>query len=381
MAAMASIGALYAAYGPAVIGFQDRFGVDEGAVGVGLTVQSAAAIGGVLLAPVVARRRGNRAALAGAMLLVLAGSLAVALAATWPQTVAAAAVAGLGMGGCDLLISQLLILSAGVRGPALLNLAHGFFGVGTVLAPAVVASVGTGSYPVVFALIAVAVLPGLVTVRGLRDRPVPAEPPAPGSPSARGARRRVGLFVMAGFLVLYVTHFGVQSGIGTWEPTLLEALGHDSSRAALLTSGFWLAMVGGRFTAAALTRFVSIPALVTTSCALMTTCVLIATIDDLAAPALLLAGFFIGPIFPNGLAWLASSGHGDGNRFAYVMAASMVGIAVAPSLIGVAIESYGPTVMPVLVSGIAVAALLASAALASSGSTVRRRAATAEGGA
>jgi fucose permease len=364
---MASIGALYAVYGPAVSGFQDRFGIDDGTAGVGFAVQSAGAIAGVLLAPRLALHRGNRAALGASMLLVFVGSLAIALAATWPQTVAAAAVAGLGMGGCDVLISQLLILGGGARGPALVNVAHGFFGIGTVLAPTAVAAFGADDYRLVFALIAAAAVPGLVTVRHLWDRPSPAEAVRPGPSRAHTTRdrirARVGLSVLAGFVLLYVTHFGVQSGIGTWEPTLLEALGHDSSRAALLTSGFWLAMVVGRFTAAGLTRFITIPGLVMTSCGLMTVCVLVAAIDELAAPAFVCAGFFIGPIFPSGLTWLASSGHAHGNRFAIVMAASMVGMAIPPWLLGLAIQGHGPTVMPLMVSAIAAAAFIASAVL------------------
>jgi fucose permease len=363
MTAMASIGALYAVYGASVAGFQARFDVNEATAGVALTLQSAGAIAGVLIAPLVAHRFSDRTALGSAMAMVLLGASGIALASSWQVTISAAIVAGLGMGGCDLLISQLLILGTGAHGPALVNLAHGFFGIGTVLAAAAVAAVGTDNYRLAFVLIAVAATPGLLTVRGMGQRPAAALTTQE-YPRARGKRRhRTGMWVMAGFILLYITHFGVQTGFGTWAPTLLEDLGNSASHAVLLTSGFWLAMVAGRFGAAAVAHRVPVQVLVTASCALMTAAAVVATIDSVAVPALLAAGFFIGPIFPNGLTWLALCGHGDGNRFAYVMAASMLGMALPPWLVGVAIEHEGPTVMPVVVAAIAATALAASLTL------------------
>lgn len=50
--------------------------------------------------------------------------------------------------------------------------------------------------------------------------------------------------------------------------------------------------------------------------------------------ACLFAGFFIGPVFPSGLTWMVNTGHAHGNRFAYVVAASMVGMALAPIGLG-----------------------------------------------
>lgn len=361
---MSMIGALIAGYGPAIAGFKDRFGLSDAEAGAGLALQSIGAVAGVLAAPFVMRWLGNRAAMAASLGLVTFGAAAVSLAPSWQFLLASAGVTGLGVGGIDLLVSQLLIVGTGEKGPALVNLAHAFFGIGTVVSPALIAIVGSGRYPLIFGGIAMCGLAALLTMRGLAARPTPMD-------GARGAARGLarsspitGAILLAGFIVLYIAHFGVQSGIGNWEPTYLIALGHEQSLAVWATSGFWLFMVIGRFFAAALTRYVSIPVIVTAGCAGLAAALGLATLDGTAVWAFALCGFFIGPIFPNGLTWLAQSGYALGPSFAYVIAASMVGMALAPWLVGLHIESRGPQVLPATMLTIAAVALLMSGILA-----------------
>lgn len=363
MVVMTSIGLLVATYGIAIPGFKEQFGVSDAAAGAGLALQSAGAVVGVLAAPFALRPFGNRTTLMASAVLLGGGALALAFAFSWPMVLVSALIAGLGLGGVDMLITQLLIIGAGTRGPALVNVAHGFFGVGTVLSPAVLALIGTDRYWAIFAAVGVANAIAVACLGGLAARPTPVDAPEEsGTPVAR-AHWFVGAAVVAGFVLLYVTHFGVQSGIGTWEPTFLGALGHDESSAAWATSGYWFAMVVGRFAAAGLTRLVSIPVLVTVSCIGMAASLVWAMHEPSAMWAFLLCGFFIGPIFPNGLTWLASSGFAHGHRFSYVVAGSMVGQAFAPWLIGVAIEHGGTTVMPFTLLLIALGAVLAAVGL------------------
>lgn len=364
MLAMVSIGALIASYGPAIAGFKERFGLSDADAGAGLALQSVGAVAGVLAAPWVLRKFGNRAAMSTALVLITLGATAMAIVPAWSLLLVAATTAGLGVGAIDLLVSQLLITGTGDRGPALMNLAHAFFGIGTVASPALTAVVGSSSYMVVFAIFAAFALAALLTMPGLKAHPTPMdETPASQSGAPKPARRS-GAVLLSGFIILYIAHFGVQSGIGNWEPTYLVATGYGQSTAVWATSGFWMAMVLGRFVAAALTRHIAIPQLVTLSCVGMTAALAVATIEGTAVWAFLLCGFFIGPIFPNGLTWLAHSGYGQGPSFAYVIAASMVGMAVAPWAIGVHIEYAGEQVLPATLLGIAVIALAVSLVLA-----------------
>lgn len=364
MLAMVSIGALIASYGPAIAGFKARFGLTDADAGAGLALQSVGAVVGVVAAPWVLRKFGNRAAMSTALVLIAIGATAIAFAPHWSVLLVAATTAGLGVGAIDLLVSQLLITGTGARGPALMNLAHAFFGIGTVASPALTAVVGSDSYMVVFMLFAVCALAALLTMPGLKARPTPMDTTPATSAAVIRPTRRIGVLLLSGFIILYIAHFGVQSGIGNWEPTYLVATGFGQSTAVWATSGFWMAMVLGRFVAAGLTRHIAIPQLVTLSCVGMTAALVIAHLEGTATWAFLLCGFFIGPIFPNGLTWLAHSGYGQGPSFAYVIAASMVGMAVAPWAIGVHIEYAGTQVLPSTLLAIALIALAVSIALA-----------------
>lgn len=370
--AMVSIGLLLATYGPVISTFQVKFGVSESTAGLGLAFQSGAAVLGILAAPVVLPRIGNRATMQVSLALMMIGSVGLAIAPTWPLFLTAATVAGFGLGGCDVLITQLLIMGTGKRGPALVNVAHGCFGIGTVISPAILAIIGVDAYKYVFLAAGLAVFLGLLTMRGLQPRPTPvdAEPtrePAPASSVSRNQPRlgrSLGPAIIAAFVVLYIAHFGVQSGIGSWEPSYLQGAGITTDTAALATSGYWLALVVGRFAAAALTRWIAIPKLVIFSCIGMAASLLLALHPDLGILAFTLCGFFIGPIFPNGLTWLAGTGHATGHRFAWVVAGSMIGQALTPWLVGVQVERNGVAVLPGTLFVVAAIAILSSVAIA-----------------
>ncbi|MET9085881.1 MFS transporter [Streptomyces sp. NPDC004237] len=363
---MTAIGALTAAYGPSVPAFKQQQGIDDTVAGAGLAMQSLGAVVGILFSQPLLRRWGNRGAVGVSIALVALGAVAVACAPTWPLILSGAVIAGLGLGGCDVLITQLLIVGAGAKGPAMVNIAHACFGLGTAAAPALIAALGVAQYRIVFALIALMALVAVATVKGIAPSPGPHELVARSPHRSPGApqRRRIGVAVAFGFLALYVTHFGAQSGIGNWEPTALLDQGFTSSGAALATSGFWLAMVLGRFVAAALSRRVGLATLVVVSCVGMTGAGALALIGSATAWAYLLAGFFIGPIFPNGLTWMATTGHAHGNRFAYVIAASMVGMALAPLALGAVIADHGTGAMPPSILLIAALALASSVVVA-----------------
>lgn len=351
--AMVSVGGLLAVYGPAIPALKAQFGLTDAAAGSGLALQSAGAVVGAVAVQPVLRRHGNRCALSVSLALLAAGALAVAFAQSWDLTLVGAVVAGLGLGGCDALITQLFLLGHGARGPAMVNIAHACFGVGTVLAPTVVAVVGSGRYRLVFACVAVICLAALMTMRRLAPRPTPAD-----SEGAQGLRARpsgAALTVLGGFLVLYIAHFAVQSGIGSWEPARLIELGHSAAVAGLATSGYWLMMVAGRFLSAPIAHRVSPSSLVIASSAGMVAAVTLSWYGPAAIWAYLLAGLAIGPIFPNGLTWLARTGHAQGSTFAYIVAAAMAGAVLCPPALGALIGTYGSgSLAPALLAGSAV---------------------------
>ncbi|MYT33086.1 MULTISPECIES: MFS transporter [unclassified Streptomyces] len=361
---MVVIGALLALYGPVVPALRDSFGLSEPTAGLALAAQSLGAVVGVVGFHSVHHRIGNRALLASSYLTMLAGTLVFGLVGVWPLMLAGAAVTGLGLGGVDFAISRLFLIGLGSRGPALVNVAHGCFGLGTVLAPAVIAAAGPAHYGPVFVALGLLSLIPLACMRGIRARPTPAElsPAAPAGDRRTGERRLP--VVLAGFVAVYLLHFAVQSGIGNWEPTHLHALGHSVTSATAATSAYWLAMTVGRFLVAPLARRWSPATIVTASCALMTVSVLLVMVPGMTPWAYAAAGLCIGPIFPNGLNWLNRSAPASGSAMAYVIAAAMLGSVAFPPALGAAIEEYGVGSLPVMLSGLCLTTVVISAALA-----------------
>ncbi len=360
--AMVAVGGMAASYGPVIPELQARFQLSEAAAGAALSVQVVGTVIGVLIAQPVLRRWGNRATLVTALSLIVAGAMLIALAPSWPVVLAGAAVAGLGIGGCDPLITQLFILGLGSRSPRMVNIVHGCFGIGTVAAPFLVAGIGAERYPLVFGSVAFLAVLALSTMRPLAPRPTPADSPVDAPQAVRTPQAaRLGAVIVGGLLTLYIAHFAVQFGIGNWLPTRLLDLGHSSLLASLATSGYWLMMVIGRFSAAALAHRISPTTLVTVSTVGMTGAILLAFYPPATIWAYLLAGLFIGPIFPNGLTWLTSTGYAQGSAFAYVIAAAMVGGIVCPPVIGALIDASGTT--GALAPALLVGALIAIAAV------------------
>jgi MFS transporter, FHS family, glucose/mannose:H+ symporter len=192
---------------------------------------------------------------------------------------------------------------------------------------------------------------------------VPPEPeedagPAEGEPPA--TRGRTGLIVTA-FVAIYVLYVAIESGVGGWEPTHLEAVGYSASVAATSTSGFWLALTIGRFAAVPVTLRWPGPAIVTLCCLGMAVFLLLAAIPAAAPWAYAGLGLCCAPIWATGLPWLARAAPKVAAASAYVMAFSMVGGIVFPPLLGRAIEIAGVRSVPLILCTLAVACTALSA--------------------
>ncbi|MEV0219593.1 MFS transporter [Streptomyces sp. NPDC050704] len=354
------IGALQALYGPAIPAFREEYGLSPSGAGLGLSAHFVGGVAGVLLFDRLYGRLGNRQILGASYLLMAVGAAGFALAPNWPVGLAAALFAGLGFGGIDYGLNQLFAIGFGHRSTAMLNILNAHFGVGAILGPALIGVVGAEHYPAVFLGFAVANLPLLLCLRGVRDR---APQPAAGAPTAgRGGQvlgRSLGS-VLAVFVALYVLHVGIEAGVGGWEPTHLETVGYGAGVAATATSVYWLMMTVGRFLVAPIALRYSAQAIITVSCAGMTVCLLLATVPGLAPYAYAGVGLFIAPIFPTGLPWLHKAAPSARRAGAVVIAASMVGGVVAGPALGKAIEWSGIRAVPLLLCGVSALCLAAT---------------------
>ncbi|MFI0818382.1 MFS transporter [Streptomyces sp. NPDC021098] len=354
------IGALQALYGPAIPAFRDSYGLSPSAAGLALSAHFVGGVAGVLGFDRLFGRVGNRTMLGCSYLLMAGGAAGFALALGWPFALVMALVAGLGFGGIDYGLNQLFAVGFGRRSAAMLNVLNAHFGIGAILGPALVGLAGAERYPAVFLGFAVLTLPLVLCLAGVRDRaPAHGGDGAEGEPTAAGAVRTRSLATVLGaFVLLYVLHVGVESGVGGWEPTHLETVGYGAAAAASATSVYWLMMTVGRFLAVPLALRWSAPAIIAFSCAGMTVCLLLATIPAAAPYAYAGVGLFIAPVFPTGLPWLARAAPRARRAGALVIAASMIGGVAAGPVLGKAIELSGIRAVPLVLGGVSAVCLL-----------------------
>ncbi|MFI9758864.1 MFS transporter [Streptomyces sp. NPDC051963] len=352
------IGALQALYGPSIPAFREEFGLSPSAAGLGLSAHFVGGVAGVLLFDRLYGRIGNRRVLGASYLLMAVGAAGFALAQSWPVALCAALFAGLGFGGIDYGLNQLFAVGFGRRSTAMLNILNAHFGVGAILGPALIGAVGAEHYPAVFLGFALANLPLLLCLRGVRNRVPP--PDGEVSESGEGVLGRSLGSVLAVFVALYVLHVGIEAGVGGWEPTHLETVGYGAGFAATATSVYWLMMTVGRFLVAPLALRYSAQAIITVSCAGMTVCLLLAAVPGLAPYAYAGVGLFIAPIFPTGLPWLHRAAPGARRAGAVVIAASMVGGVAAGPALGKAIEWSGIRAVPLLLCAVSALCLTAT---------------------
>jgi fucose permease len=219
---------------------------------------------------------------------------------------------------------------------ALLNQLHAFFGVGALLGP-VVASwiVGFASWTVVYLVLAAAYLPLVIGFLVSYPRQQATGPPAPlpgpavplaepavplpeppAAPSELPAPRRGGgllgaalrergVLLGAAFLAVYV---GLEIGMGNWGFSyLVEARGLTRSLAGYSVSAYWLGLTVGRFLISPIAARIG-----ATTASMMYVCLIgvvaattlawLSPLAILASVALMLLGFFLGPIFPTTMA-------------------------------------------------------------------------------
>ncbi|MET7302696.1 MFS transporter [Embleya sp. NPDC005575] len=351
------IGALQALYGPAIPALREEFDLGPASAGLALSAHFAGALLGVLGGAALRRRGPDRRLLAISCLAMAAGATGFGLAGSWPLALGAVFVLGLGFGGIDYGLNVMVAAGFGRRGPAMLNILNAHFGLGAIAGPALLGALGANRYPVVFvgcAVASVLIVPPLLAVR---DAPTGSAGPA----RAGESPPRTTAILMAAFVTLYILHVGIETGVGGWEPTHLEALGHSTSTAAGATAGFWLAMTVGRFLVAPISLRLSPRVVVSGSCAAMTGFLFLAAVPVLAPYAYLGVGLAIAPIFPTGLAWLAERVPGSASAAAWVIAASMIGGIAFPPLLGAVFEvSSAACSIPLLLGALSILCLAAA---------------------
>jgi fucose permease len=347
-------GLMIAAIGPSLPVLAVQIGVDTAALGGLFTTFSA----GVMIAQVglvrVSQRLSQRATLAASMLLMCAGILAITQGASLLALFGAALLGGLGFGGVlatgNIMVAQLFPSGSA----AALNGINLFFGVGSIVGPSLAAAANARlSAPQIALWIGAGAMAALSPVVLAM-----AASSAGGATSAPGAVRSTApaRTWLLGFLLLVYT--GTEIGFGAWLTLyMITSAAMDIAGAALVVSGFWLALTSGRALAVALGVRMSAHRLLRLCLGgLLLGAVLLAlSIGNVALTlaGVLLLGMSCGPVFPTALALVASRAHsGAATSRALILGNS--GGMIVPALIGLLLTRLGPP---------AVAALLVVSAL------------------
>ena len=236
---------------------RQSFGVPVGDLGLILLVNT---IGSVVVAAFV-----------GLLIQRLGVSVLLAVAA------ACAALGGVGYAAAPglwlvLTIGPLLGAAAGMMDgglntaialtgrPRLLNLLHGFYGIGTALGPLVVtAAILAGSWrPAYLFLVALDLVAAALWTLHHRRTPSPdalrppagdeeaAQRPDATDPAATWSRRRIVTVLTLGLIVFFV-YTGLEVSAGQWETSYLRGhLGLSASGAGLAAFGYWGALTAVR---------------------------------------------------------------------------------------------------------------------------------------
>jgi MFS transporter, FHS family, L-fucose permease len=349
-----ALGVVTAAVGPALPNLAANTASGLSSLGVVFT----AIFLGALLAQVVAGplndRLGQRPVLLVGIVLLMVGTAGLTTGRSLPLVLACALIAGLGHGAIDVSVNVLIAEVFVERSAAALNLLNVFFGVGAVAGPALAGLtlqlwgtalpslwLGAG----LFVLLA-PLAPLLAVVPRTLHR---AEQAAPAAPLYRSPL----LWAIGALVLLYV---GIENGIGGWTTAyLVQTTALTAATAALVTSGFWLALTVGRVAGAILGTRLAPHTLLRVSLigsfaggallALTTGHALLSTV------AVLMLGLCFGPIFPTALAITAANfRQATGTAASIVVALGSLGGMSLPWLQGVLLERGGPSASVLLVA-------------------------------
>lgn len=341
------LGAVVGAYGPLLEHLTRRFAVSLPVAGATISVHFTGGLIGVLAAMRAIETTSGRMLVMVSTAVGGLGCVIVALAPSWPAFTAGVFVIGLGFGALVLGLNQLVAYSEGPRRAALLSGLNGAYSGGAVAGPVLVASLAANHFSLLYLGAAGALLVLVAGASGITGR-LPVATGRPGRPE----------LLVAVFVCAFVLYVAIENGTGGWMTSHLESVGVGSRNAATYTSGFWLALMAGRFLMTLVPARIPAPAIVMSGSAVAVVSLLAASFGAVAPWAYVVTGLAIAPIFPTGVVWLARLRPGDARATSWLFPATAVGGIVGPGAIGLVIAGFGVGWTPFVLAAVAAAMLL-----------------------
>lgn len=244
--AFVMLGATTAVLGPTLTDLADNTGATLAQVSVLFTAKSAGYLVGSLLGGWLYDRIQPHRVMPLALLgMALTLGLSPLIPILW-LLAACLLLLGLAEGSVDVGGNALLVWTHGSQVGPYMNALHAFFGIGTFLAPIIIAQsiLHSNSINAGYWLLAALLLPIALWVWLAPSPAAPQQKPTAKQEVATGRARVTLIFLVAAFLFLYV---GAEIGFGSWIATfVLRQNLADKAGASYLTSAFWGAFTFGR---------------------------------------------------------------------------------------------------------------------------------------
>jgi fucose permease len=341
------LGLITAGIGPILPELARQNRADLASIGAVFTALFMGSLTAQLVAGPIGDKFGRRPLITGGLLVLGLGTLGMTQTSQLFITLACAALAGFGHGAVDLGGNVLIADTFEGKSVSALNLLNVFFGIGAISGPAIsslaLAHWQTG-LPALWlgaGLVLLSILPfGLVKIKTTDSAKLPTEKGKEPSPY-----RSYLLWVLAAFLLLYV---GIENGVGGWAAAYMQQTAQiPAEQAALVASGFWLALTVGRI----LATFLGAKQSSYTVLSLSLGCSILGAIlfplstgwTAGAIGGVMLMGLGFGPIFPTSMAIIASLFERARARAAgLAIALGSLGGMILPWVQGVLLQNYGP---------------------------------------
>ena len=313
------------------------FGQPLSAVGLVPPVGVIAGLISTTLAPYIVKRIGVGRILAiGTFGSVAALAISAASTNMW-QFLGSAVVSGLSAGAVD---TTLNVFAARTFGPRRINMMHASYGLGAAASPLIVTAVIVSglswrwSYVIVLGLQLVVAVTFSVTWKRW-DVPLPER-----AATASRTTRVWSTDSVLGMLLAAVQN-GIEAAVAIWAFTYLTGLGVSVAVAGGLASGYWLTLVLGRVALGSLAERIGAWKVMALAVGLLLAASVLANLE-LPLPAMvsvLLFGVAAAPMYPLLVLTTAERTSADvaDQVIGFQAAASSIGNAITPGLIGLAI--------------------------------------------
>lgn len=340
------LGMPYAALGVAWPSISADLGRPLGDLGLLLVATTIGYVPATAVNGPVTHRLGTGTVLPVASALATAAIVLFVVGGSWAVLLAAAVVLGVAGGALDAGANAHIAVHGSTRAMGWL---HAMYGIGATVAPALTTEIidAGGSWRTAFVVLAVAQL-GVTALFALTRNSWP-DATAKAHAAPRLPKSAWGLFAVA--LATFALYTGVEVSAGEWTFSLFtEARGLSLRASGYLISGYWASLTVGRIAMGIIGHRVAHRSLLLASLAGTAAGLQLlwwAPSPAVGAAGLVLAGFFLAPIFPV-LMLIAAARLGPTYApwaVGYLIAAAGLGAAILPGVIGLLVDSIGVSVI------------------------------------